>query len=228
METTITEMEPTIKEIIQHFKETGDIDCNNSNVDYKDIIFIASRDESVYLVKSLLEKTECYNDDDYLLDDALIEAAEFGNKDVVDFLIEKGAKCLDSAMEAAAIFGNLSLVDHIREKNFDFTDWNGCLYGAAKGNHRVLVDEFIKRNNDSGFEIDWDIGMNGAFNSGNIDLIKFFLGKLIEHNVSYDIQFRINHSKRLISKNRKEVLNYLENIIRDINYYQYRKLLNLY
>ena len=218
-------MDTTIKEIIQHLKETGEIVCNSSNVDYADIILFASR-ESVDLVKLLFEKTEC--DDEYLLDDSLIEAAEFGNKDVVDFLIEKGAKCLDSAMSAAAKSNNLSLVDHIREKNInDFTDWNGCLFGAARGNHRVLVDEFIKRNNESGFETDWEIGMNGAFNSGNIDLIKFFLGKLIEHNVSYDIQYRINYSHITITKNRKKVLNYLESISRDINYYQHRKLLNL-
>ena len=136
-----------------------------------------------------------YWDDRDDMEESMLNAAEAGDKDLVDFFISKGADDWDSGMESAAEGGHKDLVDFFISKGANWWDWG--MNGAARGGHKDLVDFFISKASDWGDstyyaaleghkdiielfiskginEHEWDMGKLGAIKGGHEDLIDLF------------------------------------------------------
>jgi len=94
-------------------------------------------------------------------------AAEGGHRDLVEFFIEKGANEWNEGMKYAAIGGQKDLIDFFIQKGAN--DWNMGLYGAAESGNKDLIEFFIQKGADW-----WNWGMYGAAKGGHKDLVYFF------------------------------------------------------
>lgn len=102
-------------------------------------------------------------------------AAEIGRKDLVDYMIESGAKELDSAIETAALHGQIEMVNYLiseEVKNFHRT-----MYWAAYGGHidiiKLMIEKIIEKDDDLKAGLDSSL-MSAAY-QGHFDIVKFLL-----------------------------------------------------
>lgn len=129
---------------------------------------------------------------------AMMDAAQDGHEDLVNFFISKGAKIWNWGLQGAAVGGHKELVDFFISKGgkFDFAllgaaegghkdlinfliskrpklfSWNSGLRGAAVGGHKELVDFFISKG-----AAGWSEGLDSAAEGGHLDLVKFFISE---------------------------------------------------
>ena len=66
---------------------------------------------------------------------ALLEACEIGNKEIVELMIEKGADDWNYGLRSACFGGNKEIVELMIEKGAN--DWNWGLIGACQGGNKV-------------------------------------------------------------------------------------------
>jgi len=111
---------------------------------------------------------------------ALEAAAEGGHRHLVDFFIKKGANQWISAAQGAAEGGHGDLVkfftkqEQKRDRNYKE---NFALPGAAQGGHEDLVHLYV---NQKGGYKRWIIPLQSAAESGNQNLVDFFIEKIDE------------------------------------------------
>ena len=103
-----------------------------------------------------------------------------GHRDLVDFMIKKGANdwnlgligaCKGGACCAGGHCPHRDLVDFMIDKGAN--NWNGGLFEACKGNgphHRNLVDLMIEYGANN-----WNLGLCGACRGGHYDLANFMI-----------------------------------------------------
>lgn len=100
----------------------------------------------------------------------LMGASESGNKDLVKFFINKGADDAETGMGYAAKGGHRDLVNFFIKKGAHNWQW-GMTY-AAFGGHKNLVNFFVNKGAQ-----DWDLGLRAAAEKGSVELIDFFIQK---------------------------------------------------
>ena len=111
------------------------------------------------------------------VDRCLREAAIEGDRELVEFFIEKGATEWDWGLQSASKGGHRELVEFFIGKGA--TDWNWALYGASKGGHRELVEFFIEEKGAT----NWHGGLVGAASEGgHPELVEFFFEKIKENS----------------------------------------------
>lgn len=140
------------------------------------------------------------------VDEAMFEAVRKNEPDLVRFFVMEGASDWSHGMRLAAYMGNRELVDFFIEKakegdEWNEYDWNLGLFASSQGGHVDLMKFFIEKGADglnsamyaaaAGGRKDaieylisqgannWRDGLIGAEQSGNEELIAFFSNKLI-------------------------------------------------
>lgn len=104
------------------------------------------------------------------LNNILYNASLLGNREAIDYLIEKGANDWDIGMHGAIINNDRDLINFFITKGARL--WNYAMEVAAKMDNLDLVNFFIEKGTK-----DWDIGLAGNLLSKNRSLINFFEAK---------------------------------------------------
>ena len=101
----------------------------------------------------------------------MCDAAEIGDKELVDGCVKEGANNWNKGMCGAAQGGHKELVEFFIKKGAN--DWNNGMCGAAKNGRRELVEFFIRHGAN-----DWNNGIIGAAQGGYKELVQFFVKKM--------------------------------------------------
>jgi hypothetical protein len=86
-----------------------------------------------------------YYSNKYVPNEAMKKVAEKGDKDLVEFFIQKGAKNWNWGMGGAALGGHRDLVDFFIQKGANM--WNFGMSGAERGGHKDLINFFQQKLN---------------------------------------------------------------------------------
>lgn len=134
------------------------------------------------------------------LDNGLEKAVEHNYSDIIDLLINRGAKDLELAIFAAAINGDKKMITKlISQINSDDEYWFLGLTGAARGGHKELIDYFIGLGANN-----YNHGMAQAAAGGQLNIIDYMISKganKFDEALDYAIRFdRLTSTKYLLSK----------------------------
>jgi len=100
----------------------------------------------------------------------LVKACHGGNRELADYMIEKGANYWGGGLYGVCRGGKRELVDYVIEKGADY--WDGGLIGACHGGNRELVDYMIEKGAN-----DWNWGLEGACRGGKRELADYMIEK---------------------------------------------------
>lgn len=114
-----------------------------------------------------------------LLNLGLEGATESNNMDLIDFFIDKGADNFNIPLRIAAKNGNIKLVDLFLDKGAN--DLKQAMAAAAEENDKNMINHLIEKGANSNDILQY--GMFGAAEGGNLDLLKYIIGKTEEFQV---------------------------------------------
>lgn len=126
-----------------------------------------------HIVEFFFEIAEKSNDDDYvkvIKDCALKSACANGRRDLVDFVISKGANSWEYGFVGACAGGHRDIVDLMISKGA--TDWKEGFISACDGGHRDIVDLMIEKGATA-----WDEGFVSACAGGHRDIVDLMIKK---------------------------------------------------
>lgn len=147
---------------------------------YTYLIEPAAKGGHMDLINEALEQRE-----NSYLDLGINGAAEAGNKDLVDFFLNKGGKITSYSLKKASFSGNLEMIKYLMSlKKFPPNDLNYALQTAAEKNHMDIVKYLIAQGANN-----YKMGLYGAIKQENEDMVQFFLTKLRESKIMIDKNF---------------------------------------
>jgi ankyrin repeat protein len=103
------------------------------------------------------------------LNEAISNAIETNNLDLVKYLVEKGAKIVFDAVSNAAVTGNLELVEYLIKKGAKIGGY--AVSNAAVTGNLDLVIYLIEKGGEIG-----KYAISNAASKGNLDIVKYLLG----------------------------------------------------
>lgn len=110
-----------------------------------------------------------YNLGQGLSETALLEAAKYNHREIVNFLILKGVDPI-FAFKGACEGGHKEIIDELI--NLGIFNYNYGMTYSAKGGHKDLVNYFIDKGGD-----DYYNALNAASRNGHIDIVKYLIDK---------------------------------------------------
>jgi len=159
----------------------------------------AAKNNHKDFIDYLIKEDEGRSYKNNLLNLGLEGATESNNMDLIDFFIDKGADNFNIPLRIAAKNGNIELVDFFLDK--DANNLNQTIYtydlkqamaAAAEENDKNMINHLIEKGVNSNDNLTY--GMLGAILGGNLDLLKYIIGKTEEFQV--DKQFFKNFIER--------------------------------
>ena len=100
----------------------------------------------------------------------LYYACKGGHLDIVNLMIEKGAKHWNYGLQGACEGGHLAIVNLMIDKGAN--NWNLGLYYACEGGHLNIINYMIEKG-----ATDWNEGLRGACFGGHLDIINLMIEK---------------------------------------------------
>ena len=95
-------------------------------------------------------------------------ACQQGDRNLIQWMIEKGANYWNYGLEGACQGGHRKLAEWMIEKGATY--WDYGLYGACRGGHRELAEWMIEKGANN-----WDWGLEGACRRGHRDLAEWMI-----------------------------------------------------
>lgn len=121
------------------------------------------------------------------INNSLCRACEYGNKQIVEFLIEfliskeeKGANNFQAAMESAYLGGHNDIIELLTSKGVRV--YNCYLHQACKGGHINIIENIIAKFKDNYCDGDgdgdiWNYGLSGACRGGHMEIVELMISK---------------------------------------------------
>jgi len=140
------------------------------------ILMIGIKESELKDAKDLL-RISCYdgsirkiNDGTYDWDLGLYYACKGGHIDIIEMMIDKGAKKLNSELLKACVGGHLEIVKLMIKKGAN--DWKWGLLNACYGGNIDIVRLIISNGAN-----DWNNGLKCACQGGHMDIIELIIDK---------------------------------------------------
>jgi len=92
----------------------------------------------------------------------------YGNQDIVELMIEKGANNWNLGLFGACRGGHQEIVQLMI--TMGATDWNGGLYAACEHGHKEIVELMIKKGANN-----WNQGLHNACRKGHQEIIELMI-----------------------------------------------------
>lgn len=127
-------------------------------------------------IEYLIKEGRSYKNN--LLNLGLEGATEANNMDLINFFIDKGADNFKKPLRIAAKNGNINLIDFFLDKDvndLDVIDLNQSMFQAATENRKNIIDYLIEKGANDNDNLHY--GMIGAAKGGNLNLLKYIIGK---------------------------------------------------
>ena len=141
----------------------------------------------IVMIKKVKSDDDLKREFDFIdvVSDLLCLASKGGHKSLINYLINEEEVSWINGMEGAAKGGNKELVEFFIEKGMNdklnvFHEkmwWNVGMGAAVEGGHDDLIDYFIEKGAN-----DWDRGLWEAIEHGRKHLINFFVDKGVHLN----------------------------------------------
>lgn len=148
------------------------------------------KEGNLEIVKMCLSKTtKTTKPDAKFWNSCLANACRSGNMDMVNFVVDRGAKFYDrdhdKNIKKACKGGNIEIVKRIVDIRSTYLNyWNINLHHACSGGHLKIVKLFINKGAN-----DWNGSLKCACNKGHLKIVKFLLKRL--ENVGENIEVEL-------------------------------------
>ncbi len=175
-------------EVTKYLLENG-ADVNTHSQLDSPLILVAANNLSI--VQLLVEYGADVNTSEEFGSNVLEQAAYYGNKSVINFLLEKGAEwesCVKDIMEMASNSGSVEIIELFEEKGVSIPD--SLLHNAVNGDQLELLKFLLNKNLDVNAldEYSQQTPLHEAASKGNYEIAKLLLENNANVNAISDSQ----------------------------------------